>query len=652
MNFGEWYQENQALNKKDFEEKLSVYKNNILDQLEKSLENKDSIYIVNAGRMNHGKSSLFNSLLEREEFKAKDVRTTVKNKEVTWKDNIIFIDTPGLDAVDADTEEAYKAYYKADLIFFVHTVRTGELHESEINAIKKIAKNFSKDYFWKHFCFILSFKESVDTESLAAIKTESVEAIKRACTADDFAVFAISNSRYLKGIKENKASLINHSGILELKNYIDEQVAGWQHDIIKKKKIMAEEKLKAASGEIKAFLAVQLSSGSENWEEVRDVVKQYKVEIDKIYEKMDKNTKKGFELIHQTMDLNHKYLDLGSYFDDETERRRRNIEREIERLEAENDKLTKANELLEDEADDKEAEARIACIKLGILDEEDAFNYNLVMENIDELTKKTGQDDVKLKLIQNLGDDFESFSQADNILTLLGNGQVGKYLQEIVSVAEWLDDEEINKDKDELLALFAKTKLNKKEELHLEKKLNTIYTKLHQCAETLRKDLTITKKSIDDIVNGYRAEAESRRREIKALKAKEADREFDEKVSKIREAIDRELDAMERNPDNISRYQLNIDRLNEKWDQMRDEVKRLYTIQGEMLDNATAYFRKCGVLNEAERYYTDTIDGFIDRIEDRMYAEQIGNKQDELKRLDESVKAVTLAADFAGIHVN
>ncbi len=51
-------------------------------EMEDVVRAADEIYIVNAGRMNHGKSSLFNSLLDQEVFKADDVRTTVENQPV------------------------------------------------------------------------------------------------------------------------------------------------------------------------------------------------------------------------------------------------------------------------------------------------------------------------------------------------------------------------------------------------------------------------------------------------------------------------------------------------------------------------------------------------------------------------------------------
>lgn len=98
--------------------------NKILREYQNDINNvvneKEVFYLVNAGRMNHGKSSLLNSLIGQSEdyFEVQDRRTTVKNKEYQYDENIIFVDTPGLNADDNDDREAIKAYKKASLILF------------------------------------------------------------------------------------------------------------------------------------------------------------------------------------------------------------------------------------------------------------------------------------------------------------------------------------------------------------------------------------------------------------------------------------------------------------------------------------------------------------------------------------------------------
>ncbi|HMY00844.1 MAG TPA: 50S ribosome-binding GTPase, partial [Agitococcus sp.] len=60
----------------------------------------DPVRIAVFGKYNHGKSTLLNAVIGKEGvFKASDARETVKNQEFFDKDrNIIWVDTPGLDA--------------------------------------------------------------------------------------------------------------------------------------------------------------------------------------------------------------------------------------------------------------------------------------------------------------------------------------------------------------------------------------------------------------------------------------------------------------------------------------------------------------------------------------------------------------------------
>lgn len=213
-------------------DKYSNYINKLELDIKKIKDEAKKIYIVNAGRMNHGKSSLFNSLLDMDEFEVGDIRTTKSRKDVNLFQNVYLVDTPGLDADVQDDKEAIEAYKKANMIVFVHTPNIGELHKDEIDHINKIANLFpSKDYFWKHFCLVFTFKEAVSEGDLLSIKNKIFKDIKIHCGGENFPVFEVSNSRYQKGRKENKVNLINKSGIKELREFLIENIYRWQQDI-------------------------------------------------------------------------------------------------------------------------------------------------------------------------------------------------------------------------------------------------------------------------------------------------------------------------------------------------------------------------------------------------------------------------------------
>lgn len=190
-----------------------------------------NIHIINAGIMNHGKSSLFNSLLDKEIFAAQDVRTTMENKSVQWSNNVFLIDTPGLEAEESDDAAAYNAYRRANMIVFVHNVKVGELHDKELTAINKIKNLFdNNEFFCKHFCLVLTFKESDSEESITSIRSKTLGDIKNHCGISDFPTFIVSNSRYQKGVAENKNNMIRHSGIPELREFLQKNFSTWQNE--------------------------------------------------------------------------------------------------------------------------------------------------------------------------------------------------------------------------------------------------------------------------------------------------------------------------------------------------------------------------------------------------------------------------------------
>ena len=190
-----------------------------------------NINIINAGIMDHGKSSLFNSLLDKDFFKVQDIRTTVEIGSVNWRDNVYLIDTPGLEAENLDDKVAYDAYRRANMIIFVHNVKVGELHDKELAAIKKIKSFFNDDdFFCKHFCLTLTFKEAEEEKNIVSILDKTLKDIENHCGISNFQVFVVSNSRYQKGTAENKKKLISESGIPELREYLTKNFSTWNNE--------------------------------------------------------------------------------------------------------------------------------------------------------------------------------------------------------------------------------------------------------------------------------------------------------------------------------------------------------------------------------------------------------------------------------------
>ncbi len=193
-------------------------------------EDSKKILIINVGSMNHGKSSLFNSLLDKTVFAENDIRETVVSKEEPWLQDVYLVDTPGLNAEESDDIEAYNAYKRANMIVFVHTVKAGELKRNELNAINIIKGVLGEKYFWSHFCLALTFLDAESESGVNAIKQKILSDIESNCGGKDFPVFLISNSRYKKGSAENKRVLIEKSGILKLRTFISHNVGNWRQE--------------------------------------------------------------------------------------------------------------------------------------------------------------------------------------------------------------------------------------------------------------------------------------------------------------------------------------------------------------------------------------------------------------------------------------
>ena len=204
---------------KAFQEKIAAINTDI-----------QKVLIVNAGVMNHGKSSLFNSLIDKNVFPEEDVRTTIETQIEQWDNDVFLIDTPGLSAELADDKVAYEAYRRANVILFVHRVDTGELHKNGLEGLNKIKSLFPDEkFFAEHLCLVLtSIDDQSARDNLDTIRDKALADIKKFCGLSGFKVFTVSNTRYRKGMAERKGVLVKASGIPELRGYLQENFSKWR----------------------------------------------------------------------------------------------------------------------------------------------------------------------------------------------------------------------------------------------------------------------------------------------------------------------------------------------------------------------------------------------------------------------------------------
>ena len=130
----------ETVNNKDFENAFEdVFKTEtkkINDQL------AQQIMIALVGDVNSGKSSTINQLMQ-EELASVGAKPgeTVALKEIPYMDNILFVDTPGLDDVNAVNSQVTLDYYKkADVILFFLNAAGTVLSDNELKNLKDISK--------------------------------------------------------------------------------------------------------------------------------------------------------------------------------------------------------------------------------------------------------------------------------------------------------------------------------------------------------------------------------------------------------------------------------------------------------------------------------------------------------------------------------
>lgn len=182
--------------------------------------NSDNIKVTCIGSYNNGKSSLLNALiddLENSTFKVSDNRETRLNKEVQ-KGNLIYVDTPGLNARIEDNEKVYQALQNSDLNLFVHNITTGELTKAEVDFLLYLKEKYpnNKD-FLENIIFVLSqIDEMQDEENIKRTEEKIQEQIKN-IFGSKAKILSLSSLRYIKGKNEGKNLLIKKSKLEDLK---------------------------------------------------------------------------------------------------------------------------------------------------------------------------------------------------------------------------------------------------------------------------------------------------------------------------------------------------------------------------------------------------------------------------------------------------
>lgn len=180
-------------------------------------------HIVCTGIYNAGKSTLLNALCGEEKFPTGDIPTT---KEVAQAEfgGAVYIDTPGLNAMDEDDRETQAAYESADFILFVANAQNGGISSAEAKWLQRLKEQYGS--LQQRLIYVLAHCSQVEPEQLPEIRKKTLNDFRKSVGLDPEWILCVDSITYQDGVTQNELLLSENSGIPQLKSCLDERVAG------------------------------------------------------------------------------------------------------------------------------------------------------------------------------------------------------------------------------------------------------------------------------------------------------------------------------------------------------------------------------------------------------------------------------------------
>ncbi|RDU67455.1 hypothetical protein CQA53_00020 [Helicobacter didelphidarum] len=229
---------------------ISQYMNNRLDLFEELIEYLQSgIYELNKlynvtciGIYNHGKSTLLNALvnsLDDSIFATSDKRETTESKAYQYGD-ILWTDTPGLNATKGDDNVTMKEVRKSHLNLFAHNLSTGGLNQQERKFLQEIARIWDNPkQFLDNTIFVLNNFGGQDENAIKDVEREITSQIQTIFGAEaKVDMLVVSAKNYQKGKQDNKQMLIKQSNIKQLYTMIQGKKEQFSKDDIMSRRLM------------------------------------------------------------------------------------------------------------------------------------------------------------------------------------------------------------------------------------------------------------------------------------------------------------------------------------------------------------------------------------------------------------------------------
>lgn len=173
------------------------------------------------GKYNHGKSRLLNELLGKDLFAVADRRETValsqaEHAQARW------LDAPGLDADVARTDDDHArqaTWVLADIRLFVHAAKAGELDGQERDLLQALLADAQQTR--RQTVFALTQIDQLGEDA----ERHAIESALRA-QMPQLAIHGVSATRHRQGIERDKPLLQARSGLPELRQTLEQALAG------------------------------------------------------------------------------------------------------------------------------------------------------------------------------------------------------------------------------------------------------------------------------------------------------------------------------------------------------------------------------------------------------------------------------------------
>ncbi|MBQ7501952.1 50S ribosome-binding GTPase [bacterium] len=187
--------------------------------LERKWQSGNTLTVANTGRVNSGKSTLFNALLDQRRFEEGAVRTTVKGEREKLCTGLELLDTPGTQATSEDDDAAFAAVVEADLIVFVHNSKE-PLDRYESEWLTRLGQNLGRERIADRLVFVNSWLDKGEQVQNYSGLQESLRGQVLSALGVSADIWEVSALRYFNGRENKKQGLVKASRIPDFRNYL------------------------------------------------------------------------------------------------------------------------------------------------------------------------------------------------------------------------------------------------------------------------------------------------------------------------------------------------------------------------------------------------------------------------------------------------